>query len=87
MLVCTQPPPGKPGTKCTTRTDVSEGLRAVSVGSYSYAITPEDLQTEQEAFEAGEGVRSIKQCIYYCWYLHNLPFHRNESLSRVLGCM
>ena len=33
-----------------------DGLRTVICGKYTYTITASDLQREQEAFEAGEGV-------------------------------
>ena len=33
-----------------------DGLRTVTCGKYTYTITANDLQREQEAFEAGEGV-------------------------------
>lgn len=34
----------------------TDGLRIVTCGKYTYTITTRDLQMEQEAFEAGEGV-------------------------------
>ena len=37
-----------------------DGLQTVSVGSYTYTITPEDLKMEQQAFEASEGVSPFK---------------------------
>ena len=32
------------------------GIKTVLIGSYVYNVTPGDLQMEQQAFEAGEGV-------------------------------
>ena len=49
-------PPVKATCRSTTLTDHSTGLRTVSIGAYSYSITPDDLQKEQQAFEPGEGV-------------------------------
>ena len=37
----------------------SGNLRSISSGSYVYNITPDDLKTEQEAFEAAEGVSYV----------------------------
>ena len=64
-LLPTQLPPVEasvtPAAK-TARTDGGSSLRTVTIGSYKYTITPEDLQLEQQAFEAGEGVRTCKNC-------------------------
>lgn len=30
--------------------------RSVTIGNYTYTVTPADPQREQQAFEAGEGV-------------------------------
>ena len=32
------------------------GLKQTTISSYKYTVTATDLQKEQEAFEAGEGV-------------------------------
>ena len=42
-----QPPPGTV-------------LKKTTVGRYTYCVTAADLQMEQEAFEAGEGVQNSK---------------------------
>lgn len=34
----------------------ANALRTVSIGKYTYTITPGDLQLEQQAFVAAEGV-------------------------------
>ena len=64
-----------------------DGLRTVSVGSYTYTITPEDLKMEQQAFEAGEGVSPCKLInLPLLWYLALYLYRccyscRSESLS------
>ena len=58
MSIHTQPPPGKAVPRSAASTDCSTGLQTISIGAYSYTITPDDLQREQQAFEAGEGVRT-----------------------------
>lgn len=32
--------------------------RTATIGDYTYTVTPADLQREQQAFEAGEGVHN-----------------------------
>ena len=43
-----------------------EALRISSIGKYTYQITPADLQKEQQAFQAGEGVNI---CVYIYIYI------------------
>ena len=61
MLIYAEPPAVKIIPRGGESIDSSTGLRTVSVGAYSYTISPDDLQREQQAFEAGEGVRTCKQ--------------------------
>ena len=61
MLVYTQPPAVKVILRGAGNVDSNTGLQIVSIGAYSYTISPDDLQREQQAFEAGEGVRTCKQ--------------------------
>ena len=53
----------------------SECLRTVSCRQYAYTITPHDLQAEQEAFEAGEGVRNSVQKLTSNKVFVSLLFH------------
>ena len=58
------------GARVETNGVESNGLRVVTCGKYTYAITSTDLKMEQEAFEAGEGVsRSTKLARKFCYSL------------------
>jgi hypothetical protein len=41
----------------TTENNFKPELGRVTSGGYTYTLTPADLKLEQEAFQAGEGVR------------------------------
>ena len=55
---------------------------------YSYTITPADLQREQQAFQAGKGVRKLhySTCLLLTHSFMHECLHRNRSLLMALEC-